>query len=53
MCENLGLGDKIILNSFDAYVLEYIYKTYEQDLIDADPDLHNIYINFLIYAYNN
>ena len=28
MCENLGLGDKIILNSFDAYVLEYIYKTY-------------------------
>ena len=28
MCENIGLGDRIILNSFDAYVLEYIYKTY-------------------------
>lgn len=28
MCEEKGLGDKIILNSFDAYVLEYIYKTY-------------------------
>ena len=36
MCENLGLGDKIILNSFDAYVLEYIYKTYGKNILYMD-----------------
>ena len=28
LCEELGLCDRVIFNSFDAYVLEYIYKTY-------------------------
>ena len=28
MCEKLGLGKRIMFNSFDAYVLEYVYKTY-------------------------
>lgn len=28
MCEEFGLGERIILNSFDAYILEYIYITY-------------------------
>ena len=28
MCEELGLGKQIMLNCFDAYVLEYIYLTY-------------------------
>ncbi len=28
LCEELGLCDRVIFNSFDAYVLEYLYKTY-------------------------
>ena len=28
MCEELGLGKRIMFNCFDAYVLEYIYKKY-------------------------
>lgn len=28
MCEELGLGKQIMLNCFDAYVLEYTYLTY-------------------------
>ena len=28
LCEELGLCDRVIFNSFDAYVLEYLYKPY-------------------------
>lgn len=28
MCEKLGLGERVLFNCFDAYVLEYIYITY-------------------------
>ena len=28
LCEELGLCDRVIFNSFDAYALEYLYKTY-------------------------
>ena len=28
LCDELGLCDRVIFNSFDAYVLEYLYKTY-------------------------
>ena len=28
LCEELGLCGRVIFNSFDAYVLEYLYKTY-------------------------
>ena len=28
LCEELGLCDRVIFNSFDAYALEYLYKIY-------------------------
>ena len=38
MCEELGLGNRIMFNSFDAYVLEYTYKTYGRKYL-----LHGFY----------
>ncbi len=38
LCEELGLCDRVIFNSFDAYVLEYIYRTYRRKYL-----LHGYY----------
>ena len=38
MCEELGLGKRVMFNCFDAYILEYIYKNYGRKFI-----LHGYY----------
>ena len=38
LCEELGLSKRILFNSFDAYVLEYIYRTYRRKYL-----LHGYY----------
>ncbi len=38
MCKELGLEDRIMFNSFDAFVLEYVYRTYGKKYL-----LHGFY----------
>ena len=38
LVEEYGLGDRILINSFDAYVLEYVYKKYGKKYL-----LHGFY----------
>ena len=38
MVEKHGLGEKILINSFDAWVLEYVYKKYGKKYL-----LHGFY----------